>query len=476
MENNQKKGKFALSRKHFIIGMIGLCLVALIAEIVLLAHGFKKKPKKTADNTPTPLTASKEPTTVSKDPTPTGESDYYSVWISKVTKEYKTGQNGQKNLIAAREYDENGRETKCFIYDEDTGELKETAVFRYDRSGLILVDYLIPSGENEILRETRCFHSLPYGSDFYLWMTRSATSVIENYGDKVETAEYDEDGNLTFLKTMCNPLSNQGWIGREEWEFDSRGTVKDVRVFDENGALNTTIELLFDDHYSGGLIDITEKSEHGEFNGPWGITYNEYDGSVASYTEEGNGIFTYKMENGLPTIYARYMGNMNAWPGVDEVLELNRVIPELERGVIYRPNGNFPEYHSHICTFSCFDKDSFDCVDYIIYQEDGSLYSDSSVQARPDGQPAYADWPQQKYYEYDDTGRLTRYKSGNYVDVLTELDDNWNLVKKTDLVYNVTYEYEWALFEIRIYRGSRRIDPKFGSYFPENVTQPTVES
>ena len=98
MENNQKKGKFALSRKHFFIGMIGLCLVALIAEIVLLVHGFKKKPEKTVDNTPTPLTAS-------KDPTPTGEQDYYSVWISKVTKEYKTGQNGQKNLIAAREYD-----------------------------------------------------------------------------------------------------------------------------------------------------------------------------------------------------------------------------------------------------------------------------------------------------------------------------------------------------------------------------------
>ncbi len=449
MENNQKKGKFALSRKHFIIGMIGLCLVALIAEIVLLVHGFKKKPdEKPAEVTPTQLallTVSPTPTTApTKEPTPTPEVDHYeSVW--KLAKEYKTGNLGQKNPLTVREYDEQGRESKRLIYDEDTGELKTTAVFRYDRSGIILVDYWVPSVEDGELQETKCFHPLMIG--FGRWISFPSTTEIVNYGGKVKEEECDEDGNLLFLLTSTDsimPDSNE----RIEWEIDSDGNLKEYRYFEGNGVLNSTTEIVYDD--LGNPIRTVTRSSYGEYTAPWSVSSKD---GYTYYTEEGNGIFTYVLKDGLPLIYARYMGFNEEWPGVEAATDLSLAVPRHERGVVYSPRGNFPDFTSTVYPFSSFDEKSFNCVDYIMYQEDGSAFVDSTVEARPDGQPVFGDDFFDKYYEYDEKGRLTRYyTSPHLVDVLTELDDNWNLVKKTDLLSDIVYEYEWILVDVPVYK------------------------
>ena len=457
MENNQKKGKFALSRKQFIIGLIALCLVAVIAEVVLLVHGFKKKPdEKPAEVTPTQLallTVSPTPTTApTKEPTPTPEVDHYeSVW--KLAKEYKTGQYGQKNPLTVREYDEQGRESKRLIYDEDSGDLKMTAVFRYDRSGIVLVDYWVPSVEDGELKETKCFHPLADregGHGSLNWLYYSATVSLVDYGEKVIGAEYDEDGNLTFLLTEYHSVyMNDGGEYTVEWKIDSEGVLQECAVLTAGGSLKRTINVVHND--DGKSVDFVEYLDNAGAYFPWGITYGD---EYTFYTEPGNGIFTFAVKDGLPVIYARYMGNMyHGWPGVEAVTDLNRVVPELERGIIYRPKGNFSDFFPDEYMFDAYDPESLCCMEYTVCGEDYSPDKLYTVEARPDGQPVLGDdFYNQKHYEYDEKGRLTRYSSSQGVDILTELDDNWNLVKKTDQLTNEVYEYEWILVDVAVYK------------------------
>ena len=456
MENNQKKGKFSLSRKHFIIGIIALCLVAVIAEVVLLAHGFKKKPdEKPAEVTPTQLallTVSSTPTPTTaptKEPTPTPEVDHYeSVW--KLAKEYKTGNLGQKNPLTVREYDEQGRESKRLIYDEDTGELKTTAVFRYDRSGIVLVDYWVPSVEDGELKETKCFHFLTYdeaGCGPIDWLYYSATFSLLNRGEKVIEAEYDEEGNLISMATEYHSIYLNDGDYVADWKIDSEGVLREFSILKAGGALNATTAVVYDD--SGRMVDFVMKSGDGEYNGPWGIVYGD---EYTYYTEEGNGVFTYAVKDGIPVIYTRYMGFQDAWPGVEAVTDLSLVVPELERGIVYRPRGNFPDYFCEDAIFDAYDPDSVSCMEYTVYGEDFSSAKESTVEARPDGQPVLGNGRDLKQYEYDEKGRLTRYSSSRGVDILTELDDNWNLVKKTDQLTNEVYEYEWILVDVAVYK------------------------
>ena len=450
----KKKGSRGVSRKSFIIGIIALCLVALIAEVVLLVHGFSKKTEKKQPEQVTPTQVVKNdstPTpTATAEPTPTPEVDHYeSVW--KLAKEYKTGSQGQKNPVCYMEYDEQGRESKRIVFDEDLGNPKETDVFHYDRSGITLVDRWIPTEENGELAETLCFH---IAADNMSFLYHTYYLDLDK-GETVDSVQYDDGGNLTALTSSYLPYTEAPERYVTDWEIDSDGVLKNFCKSIE--GVITTVTPLYDD--SGRIIGrTTECNAYWDgYSDPWGIIHQD---GYTYLTEEGNGVFTYVYKDGDMLMYTRYMGYTSDWPGALTVSKSDYVSPRLEKAFYFQPKGNFKAYSDNVFTAIPYNRESFLCWEYYIWEEDLSKYQDCTVEVRPDGQPVYAkDTSVEKYYEYDETGRLTRYHAVmDYpvyptvcFDVLTELDENWNLVKKTDLINNAVYEYEWILIDIPVY-------------------------
>ena len=450
----KKRGSRGVSRKTFILGVIVLCLVALIAEVVLLVHGFSKKSDKKQPTQVTPTQVVKNDTTpeptATQAPTPTPEPDHYeSVW--KLAKEYKTGSQGQKNSVCFMEYDEQGRESKRIVFDEDLGTPKETDVFRYDRSGIILVDRWIPSEEDGELTETLCFH---IAADNMSFLYHTYYLDLEK-GETVDSVQYDDGGNLTALTSSYLPYTEAPERYVTDWEIDSDGVLKGFRVA-ANGLIRI-VTMQYDDsgRLTGRATDFG--SEAMENFDPWSIGYKD---GITYLTEEGNGIFTYVYRDGNLIMMTRYMGYRYDWPGALVVSNEKYASPYSERTFYYRPKGNFWTYSDNSYAYDPWYAESLFCTDSYTWGDDLTVYPDYYAENRPDGQPVCGyDDSREKYYEYDETGRLTRYHVVmDYpvyptvcFDVLTELDENWNLVKKTDLINNVTYEYEWILIDIPVY-------------------------
>ena len=443
----KKKGSRGVSRKSFIIGIIALCLVALIAEVVLLVHGFSKKTEKKQPEQVTPTQVVKNdstPTpTATAEPTPTPEVDHYeSVW--KLAKEYKTGSQGQKNPVCYMEYDEQGRESKRIVFDEDLGTPKETDVFHYDRSGITLVDRWIPTEENGELAEMRCFY--PACENMTLFLQTHYLDLSS--GETVESVQFDDAGNLIALTSFYHSRMYDGGPRYvTDWEISPDGIVEGFRITDGKYIRNVTLE--YDD--SGRLIDRTTdyNSIEADFD-PWCIVYKD---GLTYLTEEGNGVFTYVYKDGIMFMMTRYMDYRDDWPGALAVSDAKYASPNMERDIYYRPSGNFWTYSDNFTASDPYYPESLFCRDSYTWGDDLVIHQDYSAEVRADGQPVYGyDLSWEKYYEYDDTGRLTRYYTSPHdVDILTELDENRNLVKKTDLIHNEVYEYEWILIDVPVY-------------------------
>lgn len=456
MESNnseKKKGSPMSSRKKIIIGLVVLSLAAIIAEAVLLIHGLSKKPEKKepAQVTPAPVlkkevpkeTTPKVSPTPTRTPSPTPEVDHYEqVW--KLAKEYKTDSNGIKEPVSVREYDDQGRESKRIVYD-DAGEPELTAVFVYDRSGIVLVEQWVPTEDGE-LEETRFIHGAGGNTDMAEW-----GYYIDIYGgEKVVNAEYDADGNLTALRTSYHPYWASSLSGEysSDWTIDSNGLLKERRLYEPSGKQNSAIQFRYDDE--GRLTGFIFLDDLAESISHWGLTYED---GYTYYTDELNGTYTFKFKDDNMLMYARFMGYDEDWPGALNVTDENQVFPDMYRGIVYRPRGNFPAFFDTNYTIEGYAPDSFSCIDEVYYDEHGNEVPQDTVEVRSDGQPAYGDGFEQKYYEYDASGKLTRYyDTTNPYDVYTELDDNWNLVKMTDVLNKEIFEYEWILVDVPVYK------------------------
>ena len=152
----KKKNSITLRRKQFLIALGAVCLIAIIAEAVLLIHTFsKKKDKKQTPVTPTQQGKLIDNVTPTPTPTVGLEPAFTTVW--RLASEKTTYSSGSMSNYVSYEYDERGTEIKRIYYDSESGSPEKTILLHHDRSGIILAEYWVPD-ENGRLEEKRCYY------------------------------------------------------------------------------------------------------------------------------------------------------------------------------------------------------------------------------------------------------------------------------------------------------------------------------
>ena len=187
MGESNRKRKFRIGRKQFIIVIVSVCLVALIAEAVLLIHTFvKKKDKERELKTPRKGT----------------------VWRVKEARL----QSDDYTVVYSFEYDEKGREIgRSAHYEENDGTTRDTTTreIRYFAGGCGL-----------------WWYALDYGVTTSVFFTEDPLIVTQ--AEVISRHEVDEQGRLTFLAT------NDGRVDKR-WTFDEEG--RPTRVSASNGEV-----------------------------------------------------------------------------------------------------------------------------------------------------------------------------------------------------------------------------------------------
>lgn len=436
MNVKKKNGARGLSRRQFLFIIIGLCLGALIAEGILLAKTLRKKPaEKTATITPS-LTQTPE---AGNGPFLEREVDHYkAVW--KVATEYVTDLNGQRNPVMSHEYDRLGRETKRVTYKQGTDKPEETILFLYGREGFIMAHYLSP--EEGVLLQKRCFFPTAEGVELLLW----GYYLDVRSGERIIEEKLDDDGNLVLITDTSSFYDENGGDAKSEWFFDSDGIVRKHNWM--SGLSSGETEFQYDTYgrlvgYGSQPVDYTCRGSQ--------IVY-EKDRTVM--IDWLNGVFTYTYVDGVFDSYTRYMGFVEDWPGKERITKTESPYPATEYGRIYRPKGIFPELYEMIYVHEGIEPAAYACLDLMAYGDDFSVTVESEVKLRDDGQPvSYIFGGDEKRYEYDQNGKLTGYSclSWNVAESI-QLDDDWKLVKKTDLTTGEMHEYEWISIDVPVYK------------------------
>lgn len=435
--DTKKKGAKGISRRQFLFIIIGLCAGALIAEGILLTKTFRKK---RGNNTPT-VTPTEVVASVSPTPTPKGnpftvpEVDHYeTVW--RVACEYLTGAGFERMPVMSHEYDEFGREVKRVLYDDYSGECKETILFHYGKEGFIISEHWAPTAEDGTLLQKRVYFPSAIGVNTIDWVLDPPNPF---YGEKLLEEKHDDEGNLILVTAPY-----EGRQDTNEWIFGSDGVLSKQRFLSPTGSLWHENVFRFDEY--GRFLGFGEEPNDGD------TIYREDDTIIV---EDLNGIFTYVVQDGFVVSATRYMGYDEDWPGAGIMINAD-CYPSTYMIKQYRPKGHFPKSYFGGYMFEGYDPELFTCIDETDYDENLSGTARFTVSLRPDGQP---DICREEYggkiYEYDENGKLIKftYVGDTYRDERElQLDDDWKLIRMRDIDTNELHEYEWISVEVPVYK------------------------
>ena len=443
----KKKNAITLRRKQFLIALGAVCLIAIIAEAVLLIHTFsKKKDKKQTEITPTEQGKLVDNVTPTPSPvtTPELEPAFTQVW--RLASEKTTYSNGNVSNFWSYEYDELGREIKRVFYDEETLKPSATILIHHDRSGIIITEQWEPD-VNGTLKETRCFYPTGYGTSFDFMLIKNP---YLSEGEILESCHYDENGNLTgelrsWHQFIEDPpthsvvkISPDGQlISHEEYDVDDRLTAEYRFTYDGLGRLSEIQSI--EDGTSNAYVIYRYEDE---------LTY-------FFLNSEGTNGYIYKdgVEIGTFSDY----GAEDAWERMTREDNPNREIAVGYEVRYHFPNGRFPH-----------DEDSLRQIlggtDYIMYSERTTARLLENTELREDGQPLREirseDWMEdvrlssnllERNFRYGDDGRLSRVESASEDVYSFVFDRDGNLTQVRNETYGYQSDYEWIAVSIPMY-------------------------
>lgn len=402
MGESNKKHKLRIGRKQFIIAIVSVCLVALIAEAVLLVHTFSKKGKDSPK----------------KPKTPAAENVDNAIWRVKEARV----QMGTDIAIYYFEYDEKGREIRRSIHHENYNGKTFDATPRE-------IKYLAGG----------C--ALSWYTDFQDSTTEFFTEdplILSGY-ELVINYEVDEAGRLTALTTDDS-------IQRRIWSFDSEGRPTEVQS--DNGD-----KVQYDYDNQGRLVQIKytyieqEASLYGSGYGAGSVSVKSSISVSTDISYDGDRrIVKTKNVNGEVTSEDEYKGQY--W--VRSEVPANHAVK-----TIYYPKGNFiltgTEGRDRYLLMGDTPEDF--ALAYLDYDIDSM---DVIVELNKDGQPARrypAGHAVTEENHYDKNGMLfervyynedgTRYRT-----YLFEFDEYGNLTRYANEDGSKDIHYEWMAIEM----------------------------
>lgn len=406
MGESNKKHKLRIGRKQFIIVIASVCLVALIAEAVLLIHTFAKKGKDSPK----------------KPKTPAAENVDNAIWRVKEARV----QMGTDVAIYYFEYDEKGREIRRSIHHENYNGKTFDATPRE-------IKYLAGG----------C--ALSWYTDFQDSTTEFFTEdplILSGY-ELVINYEVDEAGRLTALTTDDS-------IQRRIWSFDSEGRPTEVQS--DNGD-----KVQYDYDNQGRLVQIKytyieqEASLYGSGYGAGSVSGKSSISVSTDISYDGDRrIVKTKNVNGEVTSEDEYKGQY--WVG-SEVTAHNGLMHSVK--TIYYPIGNFiltgTEGRDRYLLMGDAPENLF-ALAYVDYDNDSM---DIIVELNKDGQPARRYSAGSKAVienHYDKNGMLFERVYYNedgtsYRTYLFEFDEYGNLTRYANEDELIDIHYEWMKIE-----------------------------
>ena len=142
----KNRKRITLKRRQFFLALAAVCLIAIIAEAVLLICTFSKKNDKNKAKV-TPTYQGK----VVDDPTPTIEREPRFVRVWRLAGEKTTYSNIDTSDRVSYEYDDYGNEIKRVYYDSKGESPEKTILIHHDRSGIIIAEHWVPD-EKDVSR------------------------------------------------------------------------------------------------------------------------------------------------------------------------------------------------------------------------------------------------------------------------------------------------------------------------------------
>ena len=415
--------------KKIIIGIIAVCILALIAEVVLLiTFGKKKKgsqPKVT-----------EEPTAEAAVPTP--EEKYKTLWrvASSVMSSYP---NGVSYITGTDfEYDELGRETlrtEWYLDEQDQKKPVEKYKNTYYGGGCVIRERL--TMKDELI-----------GATFFTeeGLISGETMVVDY--------KVGSNGHLSELTTVYDTTATDEYYP-EKWEFDSEGKITRSTVYDccdhEKEYFHRT--YTYDD--KGTLCTITKaRTEEEEYNSisvsyqgdQCVVTRREYTGRYTEEVYQGNVCTEIREYDSIPG-------------GPDFLLnEMHLFLPKGNFEIPYNSGPYWTSRWTKTAGSGLYELENLlFCFSATYYQRNGEIKESSNVDVAEDGQPFRMYMGEYLRVEYHYDGNRNVYQrvaydyNGEIIrDMMFSLDENGNLacLKYVPNGDSTQTEYEWIAIHV----------------------------
>ena len=248
----EKKSFSGLTRKHFIIGLLTVCAIAIIAEAVLLVHTFSKKksPEKGSEKAPKNTTRA----TVTGEAAPSGKR----VWKAVEVTEYL---EGVVNEEATFLYDETGRITGL---EAEHGETLTKGVITYDKSGVKVVFY--SDGEQQWTYFVRDIRKEVSAEIQHIIRHPDINMEYDERGFWKRITYRSTEGNVTTIYGLDYTFDDLGrmtgcleWKRAEEYQDEAVVTCNETFEYDNQGrVIRYTVDpALYRSDIQGGEYRIT---------------------------------------------------------------------------------------------------------------------------------------------------------------------------------------------------------------------------
>ena len=441
----KNRKRITLKRRQFFLAFAAICLIAIIAEAVLLICTFSKKnDKNKAKVTPT------DQGKVDDDPTPIIEREPRFVRVWRLAGEKTTYSNIDTSDRVSYEYDDYGNEIKRVYYDSKGESPEKTILIHHDRSGIIIAEHWVPD-EKGRLEEKRCYYPTCYGVSID-YMLLQNPYLFE--GEILESCNYDEEGNLTGELRGYHQFLSEPPV-HSVVKISPYGQLTSHEEYDADDRLTAEYQFTYD--YEGRLSEIV-KAEDGASE-PYAIyRYEDYDsGNEITYIflkSEGTNGYIYKGDVETGIIYD--CGAEDAWERMTRKTDPDRSIAVGYEHKYHLPNGTFPHGAE---TY----KQILGATDYIVYSEGMTARVLRKTELRTDGQPLkelrstdgmadvrLASELTEKTYEYENNTTLSRITDEGDVYSFV-FDGEGNLTQFRSETYGYQTDYKWIAIAYPVY-------------------------
>lgn len=394
MNHSGETKKHRLGRKQFILLIVSVCLVALLAEAVLLIHTFLKKKKPAA-----------------KEMQPEEPKTYVKQTVRRVSKATWLINEREAGTVEFA-YDEYGRVSRA-EYKENGSNYSKAMSYTYFQGDCSIVVYYLDGFVT---------------GEYFVWK-----SFMENERIWAKIIDYDADGSGRLVKMKTSFL-----YGEDFFTFDPKGRPIQYGVY-EDGVPMTRKQLRYDD--SGKLEQII----YG--NGDTAdIVYDAMGRAMVTERNSDGEVFLIKIYLGNDLIYEMvgvgsycrhyyYPKDKDLLPGIDSVLK--ELLPAFDIETF------FPGFE----IFTSLDGKERYRLETVEFTEDDqplqNFYSDGALHAR---------------YIYDENGRVSGYREmvktvQDDIETTYEWGADFTFDEKGNIVtiaeYNVprAYQFEWIEME-----------------------------